>query len=219
MDEHIRSRAFEPFFTTKGDHGTGLGLSMVYGIIGQSGGHVLLDSQPGKGALFTLLLPPCAADVAPQRASASPLPRTRPSTILVAEDEAPVRELIQSAFRSAGHTVLAATNGSDALALARRYRGEIDLLCTDGVMPGSTSSRQLIDNFRTLFPKGRVLVCSGHAEELALDPALLSQISYLQKPFTVETLLRSVGEALDGTTARRTGPGTRAVRKDGVLRD
>lgn len=203
MDEHTRSRAFEPFFTTKGERGTGLGLSMVYGIIGQSGGHVLVDSEPGKGALFKLLLPPYAADVAPQRISASPMPKIRPSTILVAEDEAPVRELIQSAFRSAGHTVLAATNGNDALTIARRYRGEIDLLCTDGVMPGSTSSRQLIDNFRTLFPNGRVLVCSGHAEELALDPALVSQITYLQKPFTVETLLRSVGEALDSTDANR----------------
>jgi CheY-like chemotaxis protein len=172
---------------------------MVYGIIGQSGGHVLLESEPGQGAVFKLLLPPSAAELASQRASAQPLPHTRASTILVAEDEAPVRELIQSAFRSAGHTVLAAANGGDALTIARRFRGEIDLLCTDGVMPGSTSSRQLIDNFRTLFPKARVLVCSGHAEELALDPALLSQITYLQKPFTVETLLRSVGEALDSS--------------------
>lgn len=195
MDEHTRTRAFDPFFTTKGERGTGLGLSIVYGIIGQNRGHVLVDSEPGRGARFTLLLPPCKTEVAAQQ-QPNALRATRPSTILVAEDEAPVRELIQSAFRSAGHTVLAATSGSDALALARRYRGEIDLLCTDGVMPGNISSRQLIDNFRTLFPKAGVLVCSGHAEELALDRALLSQINYLQKPFTVETLLRHAGEAL-----------------------
>jgi signal transduction histidine kinase/ActR/RegA family two-component response regulator len=200
MDEHTRARAFEPFFTTKGDRGTGLGLSMVYGIIGQNGGRVLLESEPGQGALFTLLLPPCAAAVVPRHLP-SAAPFARPSTILVAEDEAPVRELIQSALRSAGHTVLAATNGSEALALARRHRGEIDLLCTDGVMPGNISSRQLIDSFRMLFPKARVLVCSGHAEELVLDPALLAQINYLQKPFTVETLLRSAGEALQGEEA------------------
>jgi signal transduction histidine kinase/CheY-like chemotaxis protein len=202
MDEHTRARAFEPFFTTKGERGTGLGLSMVYGIIGQNGGHVLLESELGQGALFTLLLPPSAAGLAPQRA-ASPAPPMRPSTILVAEDEKPVRELIQSAFRAAGHTVLAASNGSEALDLARRHRGEIHLLCTDGVMPGGTSSRQLIDNFRTLFPKARVLVCSGHAEALALDPALLSQIEYLQKPFTVETLLRRAGEALEDADTSR----------------
>jgi CheY-like chemotaxis protein len=196
MDEHTRARAFEPFFTTKGERGTGLGLSMVYGIIGQNGGHVLLESEPGRGALFTLLLPPSVAVVEPRR-QLSQTPTARPSTILVAEDEAPVRELIQSAFRSAGHTVLTATNGSEALEIARRYRGQIDLLCTDGVMPGSTSSRQLIDSFRTLFPRARVLVCSGHAEDLALDPTLLSQINYLQKPFTVETLLRSAGETLE----------------------
>jgi signal transduction histidine kinase/ActR/RegA family two-component response regulator len=202
MDEHTRTHAFDPFFTTKGERGTGLGLSTVYGIIGQNGGHVWVDSELGRGSRFTLLLPPCAFEVESEEAELTARPR-KPSTILIAEDEPPVRELIQAAFRAAGHTVLAATNGSEALAIARRYRGAIDLLCTDGVMPGSTSSRQLIEGFRAVYPHAGVLVCSGHAEELVLDPELLAEISYLQKPFTVEKLLRSVGETLDGMDTAR----------------
>jgi DNA-binding NtrC family response regulator len=114
-----------------------------------------------------------------------------------------VRSLIVSALREAGHHVLAAEDGDAALEIARRYRGEIDLLCTDGVMPG-TSSTTVIKSFRALFPKAAVLVCSGHSEELALDRAFLAELRYLQKPFTVETLLQSVGAALE---APRHNPG------------
>jgi signal transduction histidine kinase/CheY-like chemotaxis protein len=196
MDDQTRARAFEPFFTTKGERGTGLGLSTVYGIVGNTGGHVLVESRPGQGSTFTLLLPPSAAEETRLESGRVPKAAGRPSTILVAEDEPAVRGLIVSALRSAGHHVLAAEDGNTALEIARRYRGDIDLLCTDGVMPG-TSSTTLIASFRALFPSANVLVCSGHSEELTLDPSRLLELRYLQKPFTVETLLESVSAALE----------------------
>jgi signal transduction histidine kinase len=204
MDDETRARAFEPFFTTKGERGTGLGLSTVYGIIGHSGGHVLVESELGRGTTLTLLLPPSAAEE--PRLASGPAPKVgaRASTILVAEDEPAVRSLIVSALRGAGHNVLAAEDGDIALEIARRYRGQIDLLCTDGVMPG-TNSTALITHFRSLFPSAGVLVCSGHSEELSLAPAFLAELRYLQKPFTVQTLLQSVSAALEkaGPSPRR----------------
>lgn len=197
MDADTQARAFEPFFTTKGDFGSGLGLSSVYGIVKQSGGHVLLESQPGLGSKFCVLLPPCVSDA--EKSGAVPvLPAlVQASTILVAEDERAVRELMVTTLTAAGHNVLAAEDGSAALELARRYRGKIDLLCTDGVMPG-ISSATLVADFRLLFPNARVLVCSGHIEERLETELARHQLHYLNKPFTGDAFTRTVAELLVG---------------------
>ena len=195
MDEATRARIFEPFFTTKGELGTGLGLSVVYGIAGRSGGHVLADSAPGCGATFSLLLPPSSSEEVRAFSERVPAAKTRTGTILVAEDQPAVRDWMVTVLRAAGHTVLVADSGNVALEIARRYRGSIDLLCTDGVMPGMSSAR-LISEYRALFPAGQVLLCTGHSDEVIRRPLLFADAHYLQKPFNAATLNRKVAEAL-----------------------
>ncbi|HKU41745.1 MAG TPA: ATP-binding protein, partial [Polyangiales bacterium] len=199
MDAATRARAFEPFFTTKGELGTGLGLSSVYGIVQQTGGHVLLESAPGAGTRCCVLLPPCDGADETSVIQRLDVPPVAPGTILVAEDEQAVRDLMVTTLTTAGHTVLAAEDGSAALELARRYRGKIDLLCTDGVMPG-ISSATLISDFRLLFPAARVLLCSGHLEQSLRDELPRRELSYLNKPFTGELLTRTVAELLTPST-------------------
>jgi CheY-like chemotaxis protein len=200
MDRETLDKAFDPFFTTKGALGTGLGLSSVHGIVEQSGGHVRVQSAPNLGSTFTILLPP--ADPEALGAAGSDERATRPAsarasgTVLVAEDDTGVRELMVAALKSAGYEVVAAESGSAALELARRYRGTIDLLCADGIMPGISSS-QLIADFRVLFPHARVLVCSGHiAEESLRGQVERSGLRYLSKPFTGAELVRMASETL-----------------------
>jgi two-component system cell cycle sensor histidine kinase/response regulator CckA len=196
MDEHTLRNAFEPFFTTKGELGSGLGLSSVYGIVQQTRGHVFVESTLGKGTTFKLLLP--VARVTPSQLPAAPamVGENRPATILVAEDEHAVRKLMVEALAKAGYTVIDVENGNAALELARRHRGAIDLLCTDGVMPG-IASRELIAGFRRLFPKAAIVVCSGHIEEQALrDVVEQRALSFLPKPFTSAKLAETVAYAL-----------------------
>jgi signal transduction histidine kinase len=196
MDRATLARAFEPFFTTKGELGTGLGLSTVHGIVTQSGGHVRIESALGQGTTITVLLPP--AREAPS-AQGAPLSRTLAytrATVLVAEDDRAVREVMVEALREAGHEVLSAGDGSAALELARRYRGRIDLLCSDGVMPGLNTA-ELISGFRHLFPNAPVLVCSGHVREEDLRAKVETRdVRYLGKPFTGRALAEAVAETL-----------------------
>jgi signal transduction histidine kinase/CheY-like chemotaxis protein len=203
MDAATLRNAFEPFFTTKGELGSGLGLASVYGIVQQTGGHVFAESTLGEGTAFSLLLP--IADAPPEKLNTEP-PRAivhAPATILVAEDELPVRKLMVEALVQAGYTVLDVENGDAALELARRHRGAIDLLCTDGVMPG-IASRELIAGFRRLFPDAGVVVCSGHIEEQALrDVVEQRTLSFLPKPFTGRELARTVAKALEQRASAR----------------
>jgi signal transduction histidine kinase/ActR/RegA family two-component response regulator len=203
MDAETQKRAFEPFFTTKGELGNGLGLSSVYGVVQQSGGHVTLESQIGRGTTFTVLLPRGEHELAVEQAQLSPTPADAPALILVAEDEPAVRRVLVEALQTRGHTVLDAPDGGAALELARRHREKIDLLLTDGVMPGISSS-QLIAGFRRLFPDAAVLVCSGHVDEQPLRQAIEDHdLKYLRKPFTSHDLNVAIAEAL--AQARRSG--------------
>jgi signal transduction histidine kinase/CheY-like chemotaxis protein len=196
MDDETLKRAFEPFFTTKGELGNGLGLASVYGVVQQSGGHISIDSKLGRGTTFTVLLPPGERELACDQLRAAPPPEDAPSLILVAEDEPAVRRVIVEVLKGRGHSVLEAENGNVALELARRHRQKIDLLLTDGVMPG-ISSNQLIAGFRRLFPDSAVLVCSGHIDEQPLRDAIEEHdLTFLRKPFTGEDLGRAIAEAL-----------------------
>jgi signal transduction histidine kinase/CheY-like chemotaxis protein len=198
MDEATQQRVFEPFFTTKGELGSGLGLASVYGSVKQNEGQLRLESEIGRGSTFTLTFRPHTLEPSltrDGRTSEQAVGAGTAGAILVAEDEPAVRALIVHALSSAGHTVLAADSGGAALELARRYRGKFGLLCTDGMMPGM-SSTTLIADFRQLFPEASVLVCSGHIERHVQSELPNARINYLHKPFTSEALTRAVREAI-----------------------
>ncbi len=189
--EHI----FEPFFTTKeAGHGTGLGLSSVYGIVKQSGGYVWVDTAPGQGTTFRIYLPEVAeqVDVAEER----PISVGQGSgVILLVEDEPEVRSLSLRVLSRAGYTVLPATDGEDALRLCREYDGAIDLVLTDVVMP-RLGGGELAARVVALRPGTRVLFMSGYARDALAQRGVAQGAGFLAKPFSPDVLRRSVAEAL-----------------------
>jgi len=191
MDAETRVRVFEPFFTTKDkDRGTGLGLATVYGIVKQHGGHVTVESEPGRGACFTVYLPAVDLPLPPGPAGeADGLAPTGGETVLLVEDATGVRGLAEEALGGLGYTVLAAANAEEALALCKRHAGRIDLLLTDIVMPGM-NGLELAERVKALRPDAAVLLMTGYAD-VRVDPAIL-----LQKPFTLDALARRVSEIL-----------------------
>jgi PAS domain S-box-containing protein len=197
MTDEVRAHVFEPFYTTKGQgKGTGLGLATVYGIVKQSGGHVEVESAPGRGATFRVYLPAIGAAGPQERApAAGALPRGT-ETVLIAEDEEGVRGVAELALRHLGYAVLSAAGAEEAEALARGA-GRIDLLLTDVVMPGA-GGRELAQRLRAGWPGLRVLYTSGYAEDaLARHGVECDGVDLLRKPFTPATLARRVREVLD----------------------
>jgi signal transduction histidine kinase len=196
--EHL-ARVFEPFFTTKEKgRGTGLGLAMVYGFAKQSAGHVSIYSEPGHGTTVKLYLPraPGARPQAEQVAVLEPAIRGGAETVLVVEDDAPVRQLACHELRALGYHVLDASCGADALRIVESDE-PIDLLFTDVVMPGGMSGRQLADAARQRRPGLRVLYTSGYTENAIvhhgrLDPGVM----LLPKPYRRADLARAVRTAL-----------------------
>jgi PAS domain S-box-containing protein len=199
MDGLTLGRIFEPFFTTKPPgHGTGLGLSTVYGVVKQSGGHVEVESQPGAGTGFRVFLPSVRGSVRPLQVPAymSGVPGGR-ETILLVEDEAGIRALGQFLLREGGYTVLVASDGAEAVTVATRYQGGIDLLITDLVMPG-VSGLQLASRLTALRPGLKVLYMSGYSEEAVVGQGDLGPGSpFIGKPFTPKALATKVRELLD----------------------
>ena len=198
MDESIRRRIFEPFFTTKAyGKGTGLGLSMVYGIVKQSGGSIWFQSEPGHGSRFTIYLPYVTGSPA-SRAAQPPAATARGhETVLVVEDELPLRELAARVLVAAGYTVLQAGNGADALALLAGHAEPVHLVFTDVVMPGM-NGRELAARLAQLRPAIRVLYTSGYTEDAILRHGVLDDPGrFLSKPYTPSVLRRRIREALD----------------------
>ncbi len=198
IDPETQKRIFEPFFTTKETpRGTGLGLATVYGIVSQSGGQIFVTSAPGRGAAFAIYLPRVSQRVAPSGSVAAPAPRRGTETILLVEDEDAVRSLTRRCLESSGYTVLQAASAEEALEIADRFAGRLDLLLTDVVMPGASGpelSRRLLERR----PGTPVLYVSGYTDAaMASHVALDAGASFLQKPFTPETLSRKVREILD----------------------
>lgn len=199
MDEETQKRAFEPFFTTKGpDKGTGLGLAVVYGIVKQHGGFIHLYSEPGKGTTFRIYFP--AVDAPPDRKAAVAERATRggSETILVAEDEESVRDLLEQTLKSYGYRVLAARDGAEAVEVFRRHREEIAMVVLDVIMP-RMGGKEAYDKMVEMVPGLKALFLSGYSENAVHNAfVLLPGLAFLQKPFGLGALARKVREVLDG---------------------
>jgi PAS domain S-box-containing protein len=199
MDAETMSRVFEPFFTTKEKgKGTGLGLSTVYGIVKQSGGYIWVYSEPGRGTTFKIYLPRTEGEVEARTPAAAPPERTRGSeTILLVEDEDAVRPLIREVLERNGYTVLSAGNGEEALRVAGRHEGEIQLMVCDVVMPGM-SGVELSRRIAPVRPDMKVLYMSGYTDNAIVHHGVLDPgTAFLEKPFTPDALARKVRSVLD----------------------
>ena len=200
MDETTRLRVFEPFFTTKGPgKGTGLGLATVYGIVRQSGGAIEVESAPGRGTTFRLFLPlaESAARPEPSPAPAGGADAGR-ETIVLLEDETDVREMAARQLTARGYRVLGAAKGTEALEIAARHDGPIDLLLTDVILP-QMSGPEVAARFAAIRPAARVLYVSGYTDDAVGEHGVLAPgIAFLAKPFTSAQLGRKVREVLDG---------------------
>jgi PAS domain S-box-containing protein len=200
MDAETRSHLFEPFFTTKPrDRGTGLGLATVYGIVKQSRGHIWVYSEAGKGSTFKVYLPAAArqAEQAAQPHKAVQAYRGS-ETIMVAEDNAGVRELAVAILKAHGYTVLAEDSGQSCLHRLLDRHGPVDLLLTDVVMPdlnGKDLARRAVERF----PNLKVLFMSGYTDNVIVRHGVLEKgVHFIQKPFAMEALAAKVREVLDG---------------------
>ncbi len=193
-------RIFEPFFTTKEiGKGTGLGLATVYGIVKQHQGWVEVESEIGKGTTFQVFLPAnnLAADP-PDEQPVEPGVRGGDETILVVEDEAPVRELVCSLLAAQGYTILQAQSGVEALKVWKDSKNEIDLLLTDLIMPDRMNGRELAEKLWADRPRLKVIFTSGYsADAVGKDFILRGGLNYLQKPYQPKKLALTVRECLD----------------------
>jgi CheY-like chemotaxis protein len=215
MDLPTQARIFEPFYTTKKEgKGTGLGLSTVYGIVQQSGGHIRVHSEPGRGAAFKVCFPRVQGKVEPARRAAPPPGAARGTeTILLVEDSQELRILARTMLGRAGYRILEAADGPAALAVSEGHAGPIDLLLTDVVMPGM-SGREMSEKLSRLRPRTKILFMSGYTGDSAFTLGVLEEkFGFLQKPFTSSSLVRKVREVLDAPVAGPTAPSRRRTRE------
>jgi PAS domain S-box-containing protein len=199
MPADVAARVFEPFFTTKGvGKGTGLGLSVVHGIVAGAGGAIAVESVPGVGTAFTVVLP--ESTEAPQAAEAgAPRPLTGTERVLLVEDEVLVRRTAARALRSAGYQVLEAVTGEDAVRIVGDGAVPIDLMLTDVVMPGIDGG-VLAELALRARPNLRVLYASGYTDDAVLRHGVqYEEVPFLHKPYNVVQLLTAVRDVLDGT--------------------
>ncbi len=205
MTREVMARIFEPFFTTKPkDRGTGLGLSTVYGIVKQSGGHVWVYSEVGRGTTFKAYFPRVTEAEEPfvfdsGRFALSP---RGDETVLLVEDDELVRELARTVLSTNGYRVLVASNGGEALLTCEQHSGKIHLVLTDVVMPQMTG-RQLHERLSTARPGMKVMFMSGYAENAIVHNGVLDHgTNFIAKPFSPNDLVRAVRGVLDAGDAR-----------------
>jgi two-component system cell cycle sensor histidine kinase/response regulator CckA len=200
MDSQTLGHIFEPFFTTKEfGKGSGLGLATAYGIVKQHHGWIEAQSRPGQGSTFKVFLPPATGPAGPQAPATAepPVPRGT-ETILVVEDEAPVRWVIKDVLGKYGYQILEAGNGVEALALWHQHHGAIALLLTDMVMPVGLSGQDLAEKFAAQKPVLKVMFISGYSLHVAgRGFAVMDGLNFLQKPFDGARLAFAVRHCLD----------------------
>jgi hypothetical protein len=197
IDERTRRQIFEPFFTTKGvGQGTGLGLSMIQGIVAQSGGYINVYSEPGHGATFKIYLPALAGAAAETVRPAAVAALGGTETVLVVEDQAEVREYAVMVLNSYGYRVLQAESAAEALRLCALEGGRIHLVLTDVVMP-NLSGRELADRLDKLRPGVKVLFMSGYTGDAIVHQGVLQvDAEFIQKPFSPAALAGKVRAVL-----------------------
>jgi two-component system cell cycle sensor histidine kinase/response regulator CckA len=199
IDAETRAHLFEPFFSTKPiGKGTGLGLSTAYGIVKQSGGSIEVESLPGKGTTFRVYLPIVEETISPRRAPRISTPVVGGSeTVLLAEDQPAIRNVLCEFLESKGYKILQAENGIRALEIAKDYPKSIDVLVTDVIMP-QLRGVELAKRLSEIHPGICVILMSGYSEEALVENRLLSDrnMTLIQKPFDPEELAQKIREAL-----------------------
>jgi hypothetical protein len=202
MDSATLARIFEPFYTTKAPGmGTGLGLSTVYAIVKQFGGHVWVYSEVGLGTTFKVYLPLAVEESAQTKADVVPLPGVpdATATVLLVEDEDTVRRAVRRMLERSGYTVVEAANGQDGLDVAATHAGTIDAVVTDLMMPGM-DGRTFSERLRTTHPDIRVVFTSGYTDDAVIRRGIVdASHRFLQKPFTRDQLARAVHAVLEGS--------------------
>lgn len=199
MDAQTQARIFEPFFTTKElGKGTGLGLAIVYGIVKQTGGWIWVYSEPGHGTTFKIYLPHVRqVTIRNERPESCSAPMSGAETVLLAEDQESIRDLIRESLTSQGYKVLVANNGLEAMQIAEGYKDMIDLLITDVVMP-KMGGYELAERLLQVRPETRTILMSGYAERRDGERGSIALSSVcVQKPFSMNMLLTKVREVLE----------------------
>lgn len=204
MDQTTERKIFEPFFTTKGlGKGTGLGLATVYGIVRQTGGYISVETELGQGTSFRILLPRAHGTIEPEMEKAGDIVLPKFSaTVLIAEDEKPVRDAVERMLREDGYTVLSAVNGSEAIEIWESNNHEIDLLITDLMMP-EVGGLKLAEVCRRIRPDLPIIFMSGFTEAASANAELFSEAeAFLEKPFHRELFLEKVRQVLTAKAFR-----------------
>ena len=204
MDTQVLSRIFEPFFTTKAvGQGTGLGLSTVFGIVRQHQGWLEVESKPNQGTTFRIYFPASEQAAEKSELVVDTALRSGRETILVAEDEDILREMVVQVLKIQGYTVLQAASGRDALEVWERANRPVDLLLTDLVMPGGIMGSELAERLSSQSPRLKVIYTSGYSPGMAgKDASLLEGRNFLPKPYSIGKLAQFVRECLDASSKR-----------------
>jgi nitrogen-specific signal transduction histidine kinase/ActR/RegA family two-component response regulator len=205
MPPEVRRQIFEPFFTTKGRQGTGLGLSVVYGIVRQQEGFIRVESEPGRGTTFHVCFPACTSGRDPTTLPEPPEDlsayRGHGQTVLIVEDEPGVLRFLLRVLGGAGYTVHGVATHSKAVETATRLGDSMDILVSDVVLPDGTGL-DLADQFRARLPRLHVLLVSGHTDERSrMEDTIRRGIRFLQKPLASRTILKTLHEMLLGDCA------------------